>query len=615
MKKNVFDPLFQPFLIIILAVSGLLVASTSVLTPTGLYPDERAHFGYAYGIYQQNLDPLFDRTKILTDGTEYNHLRHPPAYYFLAAGAMAILKLDKDLANSTLSSSKYYRQVTRTLIPPLRITSLALYLVHIFAVYYLLCYLVSASMLTRTTAIFVALLVLFIPSRTFIAGAVSNDALSITVWPLIALFGIKMLREPSIGSFLLLGSFAAIAALTKLTVAIVAIPIVGAVLAKLLIDAFFRWRAGTTIKSEISSQLRKIGSYEILCLLFFIFAIGSFSIYYGNMLIKYGSPSVSYTRIYDLGPGENKFHNTIPPSQAEIEKTSALDIAVRVVKGSWSSTTGIFGHYQIYYDGNTNRELLLVSAGILISVIPLLVFLFHDRGIAAREAILISSVMIFTMFLFYAIWSSWVYKGWISSGRIALQGRYSIRALEFGIVGLFVAWGGLATSANRTSRVLGTVGGVLLFLLLAPAFFKPLLYARMEENSYFEAKGPSRLDVTPLRPNWFKKLGFVEKSRRDFHTNYFRFGSDGVAEVSLPLGQPVELAIWARGDPALDRSYLRIGSETIEFEPNVTVKNLCIADPRPGTEVAAVLTDAPLLKKADSIYLLGIYGRAVESCP
>ena len=133
MKKNVFDPLFQPFLIIILAVSGLLVASTSVLTPTGLYPDERAHFGYAYGIYQQKIDPFFDRTKIFTDGTEYNHLRHPPAYYFLAAGAMAILKLDKDLANSTLSSSKYHRQVTRTLIPPLRITSLALYLVHIFA--------------------------------------------------------------------------------------------------------------------------------------------------------------------------------------------------------------------------------------------------------------------------------------------------------------------------------------------------------------------------------------------------------------------------------------------------------------------------------------------------
>lgn len=470
-------------LLFLLASSWLLTAIYSATTPSSLAPDERHHFSYAYGIYQQGLTPFFDRSAIKTDQGEYNHLRHPPAYHFLLAAAMEALHIDKDFTAVHLSTNDYRAALRAASIPPLRAISLGLYAIHLLGLYMLLSFLVERRLLTNLAALGSAVLILFIPSRLYILGAVNNDALVAAVWPFLALYGLRSMVQPSLPTMLMLVATTALAAMTKITLVIVAIPfIAGAMVAETA--RFFAMGVQARLAFWLR-EMRLIGLRHLPLVAFFALSVSFTTAYYANLVIQYGSVNPSYTQIYDLPASDSIFHFDGP---AERDWQS---IARDVIRSSWRTTTGIFGHSHTYVTENTSTELLLVESAFGAALLGLLVLFFLHRRTSSPNA-LIALVLLSVPILFWLIWIQWNVGNWAINRHLGTQGRYSIGALEIGVIALLLVWSAYALDSRRLSRVIGCIGIVGTVLVLLPVLTKPFFYARQNDHLYLRQKCQKR---------------------------------------------------------------------------------------------------------------------------
>lgn len=624
-------------LALVLLSSALLVAVYSAMTPVGKSPDERHHFSYSYGIYEQGLTPFFDRSAIFTDGDDPNHLRHPPGYYFLLASVMAVLDIDKDYSKAGLSSAQFASSLKNAAIPPLRAVSLALYGIHLIGLFLLANLLVERKLISAWAAIAATALVLFIPSRMHIAGAVNNDALAIATWPFLALYATRMLLEPSLATLLKFGIACTVAALTKLTLAIVALPFAVVILAFQLLSfqplrlkpQFGFWR-----QQLAAARWREAGLFGIFVVLF-VFAAA----YYGHTLLRYGSVNPTYTQIYGLSEDDNKFRAEAKDAKPWIE------IANTVVTSSWQTTTGVFGHDHLYSDGNVTTELSLVAIALVSALAALLLALRYTERDPRRFAVPLLYLAVPT--LFWTIWINWNVGNWATNGRLGTQGRYTIGALELGVIGIFVSWGLLSAAPSRNTKLIGGIGSMFAALLLTPVFFKPFLYARMEEHLYFGGKGPqlvvqnleskgfTKLALKAAEPNSFVKSGYLELSRRSLHRQYFAMAPDGARVVAaiprIDTGRynAVEVAVWAR--PGARPTELQLSvrdvanskeptAQTLVFPDDIAVLTRCFPVSDQRMSIAIRRTDpeyslwTKLFKNENPPFLLGAFAKPVEKC-
>ncbi|MBD0414202.1 glycosyltransferase family 39 protein [Oryzicola mucosus] len=622
----------------ILLFSALLVDIYSAMTPVGKSPDERHHFAYAYGIYEQGLTPFFDRKAILTDGKDPNHLRHPPGYYFILASAMALLDIDKDFSGNGLSSTQYSGSLKNAAIQPLRAISLALYAVHLLGLYLLVNYLVRRKLVSGWAAVAATALVVFIPSRMHLAGAVNNDTLAMAVWPFLALYGTKTLLEPSLATLLKFAIAATVAALTKLTLAIVVLPFAGAIMLFQLLrfdplgfqpQLRFWWY-------EIRrSRLREAGLFAVFAVLF-VFAAA----YYGNTYAKFGSVNPTYTQIYNLPDEDNKFR---------VERTKERSwgaIAEDVVVSSWRTTTGAFGHEHLYVDANVTTELVLVTLAFLLALGAVVLSWIYRKNSDLRR-LLIPLVYLAVPPLFWLIWINWNVGNYALNGRLGTQGRYTIGALEVGILGVFLAWGALQASGVGRLRLIGTVGASAVFIMLAPVFIKPLFYARMNEHLYFAANMPSlvaknlasdgfsKITLKAAEPSGFVKTGYMESSRRTLHKDYFILSPNqarvigAVPKIDTAKFKGLEVAVWARAGSRPSELQLSLrdiagttepASEVLKLSGHISVTSHCFSIPQPELAISIRRVDPDyslltrLFKNDNPPILLGAYAKPVAEC-
>lgn len=625
-------------LISLLTASALLVAIYGAVTPAGKSPDERHHFAYAYGIYEQGLTPFFDRKAILTDGKDLNHLRHPPGYYLVLAAAMAALNIDKDYDGAGLSKVQLSNALKKAAFQPLRAVSIGFYALHLLGLYLLVTYLVERRLLSSWAGIAATALVVFIPSRMHIAGTVNNDTMAIAVWPFLALYGTKTILEPSLSTLLKFAIAATIAALTKLTLAIVALPFTAAI----LVFQIFRVQPfGFEPKLRFwweqirSVRLRDAGLFTLFILLF---AYGA--AYYGNTLVKYGSVNPTYTQIYGVPDADNKFR-----VEGRKER-SWVSIADDVVTGSWRTTTGTFGHDHLYANANIATELSLVAAALFSAFVALFLSAGFRLTTDPRNAA-ISATYLAVPAIFWLVWINWNVGNWAFNGKLGNQGRYTIGALELGIFGIFLAWSLIHQSSRREFNRVGLVGLALVFALLAPVFFKPLFYANQNEHLYFagsipklttqnlRSEGFRRINLSGLEPKRLAKSGFVATSRRSLHTNYFVMAPDkamvaGPAQrIDQQKFKAVEIAVWARAGsrPTDFRLSVRDTAkrtnpvvQTISLNKNITVTTRCfpVTDEQVTLSIRRIDPDYSLLtrlfKNDNPPILLGAYAKPVAEC-
>lgn len=647
----------KPFLVAMLFLSGILVSVYSATTPIARSPDERHHFAYAYGIYKQNLNPLFDRSLILSDGDDLNHLRHPPAYYFIIASAMYFLDIDKDFRNLGVPPAEYEAALSRSSIPVLRKISIFLYFISLFGVYKLITLLTKFKFVSGFHSILVASLILYIPSRLHIAGTVNNDALVVAVWPYMAYYCIKSViyRNPS--STLLLLTTSMIGVLTKVTMLIVAFPLVIIVLLFLsmkicsgrqnIYEHIRKW------KNEISNN--RLSSIAVLSI--FMIILSYFSVYFVTSLIKYGSINPTYTQIYQISDDDNKFKIDLSDEEKHARFPRWIDMATSVIISSWRTTTGVFGHGYLYVESDIRIELILIITAVFISLLNVVFIVIFGKQ---RKFITLSISLTFISIpiLFYYVWIDWNWSNWATNGRIGVQGRYTIGAVELGLIGVFVTWSGWRLHPRHLVRAGGALGGALIFLFLAPALFKPLLYARMNEHLYFSSNMPrtverflkeggySKLELVPVSPPSMVRNSFVGEAKDSGHKNFFRIlsarakFSAKLKSDGLGARQAVSLAVWTRGGelPIPLRLELRgsldedhpIGSDAFYIGSDVGITKKCfeingfIDDEltvylmvssdmnKNHTAVFNIYND--IIRRGNSPILLGVYAKAVDGC-
>ncbi|MDI6025759.1 hypothetical protein QBK99_06085 [Corticibacterium sp. UT-5YL-CI-8] len=626
-------------LLFLLTTSWLLTAIYSAMTPSSLAPDEPHHFSYAYGIYQQGLTPFFDRSAIRTDQGEYNHLRHPPAYHFLLASVMDILHLDKDFTAVHLNVDDYRAVLRSSAIPPLRAISMGLYAVHLLGLYMLLSFLVERRLLTNLAVLGSAALILFIPSRLYILGTVNNDALVAAVWPFLALYGLRSMVQPSLPAMLMLVLTASLAAMTKITLLIVAIPFVaGALVAETV--RFFATGARPRLSFWLR-EVRLIWPRHVPLLAVFIITVGLTTAYYANLIIQYGSVNPSYTQIYELPATDNIFHFDGPAERGW------QSIANDVIRSSWRTTTGIFGHSHLYVTANTSTELFLVQIAYGAALLALVVLFFIHRR-TSFQAALVSAVFLSVPIVFWSIWIQWNVDNWAINRHLGTQGRYSIGALEIGVIAVFLVWSAYALDRRRLWRVFGYIGLIGTIAALSPVLARPLFYARQNEHLFFAAKMPEviqakllsegfqRVDLSAVKPKSFVASGFREALNRTRHTNVFTVEPDGASmRGPLPSLKPsgltaVEIAVWTkRGSretdfklELTDSENLPLASAKLSLGPDIEVDTVCLEIASGAVGKALSITrDGPASSRWEAFWknnipplLLGVFVKPAERC-
>ncbi|MDI6027870.1 glycosyltransferase family 39 protein [Corticibacterium sp. UT-5YL-CI-8] len=582
----------------VLFVSCAITFGYSALTPSTKAPDERHHFAYGYGIYQQNFNPLFNRSKIFTSGDAVNHLRHPPAYYYLVAATIGAFNLDKDFPKNLSSMRAFDSQFESKGIPIVRNSLLFLYAIYLVGIYAILKYLVQRGYLNGAAAVGGALLTTFIPSRMFVAGAVSNDALILAIWPFLFLSGIKALLEKDSRALAYFLALAALSALTKLTLAVAAVP-----LSLALLFCFFT-KPRDFLKSAKGPHFWTAAA---ICILLTAAA----SLYYGSAIAQFGTPNPTYAQIY--GIKHDKFNN----GPAEIER-SFFDIGYSVLTGSTKSTVGILGRGFLYSDADPASSAALIFVVMITGLLISLSYLLFKRNIQSS----IPFILISTTFFFYIVWINWNVNNWELHSRLGTQGRYTIGALEVGIIGCLTAFYWLPRWTKISAIFVS-------FTLMAAVLFDPFLYARHNQHIYFAAGGPSlipaslisdgfkKLSVQPLSPAFFVKRGFRKSSRRTESTNFWVMEPHSKIRLQLALNQPfMQVAVWMDGQQAERQVNIIAGNEDkiIHLSRNISVTLTCLPTTK-AIQIEMLPVTSGLLRIFDDPHLLGVWAKGVKSCP
>jgi hypothetical protein len=414
----------------------------------GSFPDESAHLSYIAHMAKSpsRLIPDYDNLPNLLSETR-NHLIHPPAYYYLAGRVYEWTDRGEEEGHVARNQEGRATSAVYKDIRVLRGLSLTFFLIGLASYGLIALRLVWDQLLSPVMASVFIALVGFLPSRTFIGGAVNNDVLGFALFPVALLAGLEFIRTGSRISGLC-SSFAS--ALLILTKAIFWIP----ALLPLTLIALGLWRVKLYFPGR--AKLSALCSCAILVLPFL-----AASVYPAVMAAEYGEVQPHYTDVIGRDVSESKFFSARGSAQSK----GVLGISEEALTKLSRSTTGIHGHDDREY--RSDHKLI----GVIFSVTGLtalaLGFWQAIRGKSAYQTwrgrlatgLMGTFVLWICVFLFRSV------STFEKLGNFGAQGRYTLGSLEAALLGICLIASG-ARWLPREGALIWAFGSVLVVALV-----------------------------------------------------------------------------------------------------------------------------------------------------
>jgi len=552
-------------LIAILIFSWLVSALTSSVLSPFAPPDERHHYSYVKYVAEHPTEfpPRYER--MTTQGGDINHLMHPPLYYQLMAIPYWMSHLDQELTVVGRQTDSDGALSTRAMIAVLRTASLVLVAGYLVGLYLLLRYVVAVRLIPAWAAVLAGACLALVPGFTFIAAALNNDVLALTVTPFLLLFAIRFARDVRRRDLYSLVLFAAAAVLTKATLWVL--------VAFVAVVATARWLTASPDDRQDGTGRVRAGLGRIRPR-----SPGDWFVATGALLgvvaalvqvvvtwARYGSPQPRPPDVF----GTEALQSTVWASagSTSIEPLGVLEFSHWALTLMYRSLFGIFSHTERFYAQNPSRLMYVMMTITLIASIVAVVRLSRNRAFSDWLAAgLIGLWVVFLLVFLYR--SRTTYH---QLGTFGVHGRYTagyIHALVLGTLGVFSRT--VVTSRHRWWRVGAWAGFGVVTLVLVILFAHPFYYlsrthelhARTNVASLVEGEaarlGMSPVDLVAVTPQRFVENGSDHRGRGFLPEPRFLMAwsnSTVVGPINLAHDlRCVEIWVYGEGDKAWGRN-------------------------------------------------------------
>lgn len=500
-------------IIAILATSTIISLLIGSVLSTLHGPDERHHYSYIKHVaenplpYPPRLEAIRTATTSDTITSELahegdrNHLRHPPLYYYLMAIPYRMLAPENHVPEIADQLDRHGGVSMRWGIPPLRAASILFSALWAFGTFWLLHHLVRRTWLRQWAAVVFALCSSFVPAYTFISGTLNNDALSLAVWPFLALSVFRFVedgrRSDGFQTVLLCG----IAVLTKASLW----PLAFSAATALVLVAWIRLKRknqGSETTPTVAASLRSIAPRTPTDYWWFSGAVATTMLviaYVVATIGRYGSLLPSTSDVYSQPLG-NTTPAMIPAAQpmgsggggtdnegaaTGDQRQSRLGFAIWWFGLAVRSLFGILSHGDKIYPANHDRiaQLLILMTAAAFLVIVYRIVSGNRNSILRPTA---AAWMLLTASAYVFLASQTQYDRFFTTGHVAAQGRYLIGYVDIWLLGFLLVLS-RPPSDHLRSRVrsgLMAAPKVAMSAILIVLFVNPLLFLSQSTDPY-----------------------------------------------------------------------------------------------------------------------------------
>lgn len=556
---------FQPFPVVPKILLGIVLLLSAMITvSSGLYqsprsaPDERHHYAYIKYVAEHFGEFPIEYENIFTDREgDYNHLGHPPLYYYMMASVYRIFSPNKDYTSIVREIDAYGKHSSYYTISFLRPFSWLFVFVGLLGMWKLAIFLSKYFDLPPTMAVLATALVSFVPGFTYIGGALNNDVLVMAVWPYIVLFTLQFHVNGNYRFFWLAVAALAIGVLSKATLWLLVL-FFATFLSIRVVYVFFVTKPVEAFQSQIGgsednqNRIASVLSTTLALLLCFVALV-----HLGSNYVRYQSLQPSYDRIYGFAVEDSKFFKA-EGREDEIARATFSEVTKPNTIRGMKSLAGVVGHTERFYPQHPEKLIFLF---LISSVLILFVSLPYwwksswNQRIVVILFLLLPIIMYF--FFFHRGFSTYKVTGYFGS-----QGRYAIAYLQLFIFGLtFVA--GAGCWQHTFIELVRRVVCVLAFLAIAFVLVRPLYYSERTLEMYHRAgiptlvrqklenEGFEKLNIVYYIPRKLASRSYIDRSRNGL-ADYHVLNMDHATLVTLIpirlIGKDIEVVLWARGN-------------------------------------------------------------------
>ncbi len=400
------------------------IVRTSTSVPARAAPDERHHFALVVFFVEHDLLD-FDREHVRTDRHDFNHLSHPPFYYYLVARAARIVFPALGPGFFSAERGTFLAQ-SESWVHVFRLSSIILFTpIYLFGVYLCLRTLISSRICTVPASLALFLLWSFLSSRLMAAAVLSSDAMSMAAWPWLLYVVLCAFQGPTNPRWYYFSAVFAVtlAMMAKATlfplIAIVAVVgLYGATAAPLGSPS---WRRLQFVLAEIGAA--RIGA-----------GLAVVSIPLASIVVdyaRYGSIAPPFYLVYpDVDPEAKFFNQTLLQHPLGFWRLS-----FEIIDRMWRSTIGVYGHKFNYTTGTGPLTGLLYLGCVAAVGAAAAIGCVLSRG-DGRQAWLVIATTSGAYVLFVALFLVQMYQMHVSRGHFAAQGRYTIGYFEMSLLSM-----------------------------------------------------------------------------------------------------------------------------------------------------------------------------------
>lgn len=522
----------------LLVGSGLLSIWAGLLSPQRSMPDERHHIAYATYLYKQPL-PFPPRLEQIYTGPQrdYNHIKHPPLYYYYLAGLLALSDYDADFSLVGREHDVFgSNRTARVTVPLLRLASWLLMALGLWGSLRLLRYLDAQKLLDPWWGMLFVLMTSFIPGWLFIGGAINNDVMVMALWPWLALALVRYQKAHNSLDFWIGVILIGLLVLTKATAWLLAL-VVALTFAGLALRTG-QWRR---LLHARSSQLVAAGAL-VVAMLVAVFLLSN--------LTRYGKLQPSYLEVHQLDLRESKFW-TLPKDAPEpqISWNYTFEQANYYLMRGW---TGVLSHRDLIEKPHLAQLGLLARIAWLLLMAAFCVALGKEAG----RSWLLPLVLVLPMqYLLMLAFNHAIYPKYLVH---AMEGRYLIGSVHISLLAVLL---GLQGDRRITLGLTLVASSIWMHVFFDPMLFNRHTTAYVRDSQIIKSVSEQlrKQGMTAVKVAYGVPARAGERQRNHGLPPHYQLKSG--QQLVLEIEGSQQLYIYAEGLLSADPTALKVQSE------------------------------------------------------